>query len=41
LAAVRLFAPANSDGGQWGGGDGLRWGEHRIKPNSWHDFRAG
>jgi hypothetical protein len=29
LAAVRLFAD-----GQWGGGDGLRWGEHRIKPQS-------
>jgi hypothetical protein len=35
LAAVRLFAD-----GHWGGGDGLRWGEHRIKPNQWHDFRA-
>ena len=31
LAAVRLFAE-----GQWGGGDGLRWGVHRIKPNEWH-----
>jgi len=33
LAAVRLFAE-----GQWGGGDGLRWGEHRIKPGLWHHF---
>jgi hypothetical protein len=31
LAAVRIFAE-----GQWGGGDGFRWGEHRIKPNEWH-----
>jgi hypothetical protein len=31
LAAVRLLSD-----GQWGGGDGLRWGEHRIKPNVWH-----
>lgn len=33
LAAVRLFAD-----GSWGSGDGLRWGEHRIKPNAWHNF---
>jgi hypothetical protein len=33
LAAARLFAE-----GSWGGGDGLRWGEHRIKPNVWHQF---
>src|SRR5205085_5070177 len=33
LAAVRLFAD-----GQWGGGDGLRWGVHRIKPGAWHQF---
>ncbi|HEY0043071.1 MAG TPA: hypothetical protein VGB62_00855 [Allosphingosinicella sp.] len=33
LAAVRLFAD-----GQWGGGDGLRWGVHRIKPNTWHQI---
>ncbi len=31
LVAVRIFAE-----GQWGGGDGFRWGEHRIKPNLWH-----
>ena len=31
LVAVRIFAD-----GQFGGGDGLRWGEHRIKPNVWH-----
>lgn len=31
LVAVRIFAE-----GQWGGGDGFRWGEHRIKPNEWH-----
>lgn len=30
LAAVRIFAE-----GQWGGGDGFRWGERRIKPNEW------
>ena len=30
LAAVRIFAD-----GQWGGGDGFRWGERRIKPNEW------
>ena len=40
LAAVRLFADGPDGGGQWGGGDGLRWGEHRIKPNQWHDFTA-
>ena len=33
LAAVRLFAE-----GQWGGGDGFRWGVHRIKPNEWHQI---
>jgi hypothetical protein len=33
LAAVRLFADR-----QWGGGDGLRWGVHRIKPGAWHHF---
>ena len=33
LAAVRIFAE-----GQWGGGDGFRWGEHRIKPNEWHQI---
>ena len=33
LSAVRLFAD-----GALGGGDGLRWGEHRIKPNAWHHF---
>ena len=31
LVAVRLFAD-----GQWGGGDGLRWGERRLKPNQWN-----
>ena len=30
LAAVRIFAE-----GQWGGGDGFRWGERRVKPNEW------
>ncbi len=30
LDAVRIFA-----NGQWGGGDGFRWGERRIKPNEW------
>ena len=30
LASVRIFAE-----GQWGGGDGFRWGERRIKPNEW------
>ena len=33
LAAVRIFAD-----GQWGGGDGFRWGDHRIKPNMWHQL---
>ena len=33
LVAVRVFAE-----GQWGGGDGFRWGEHRIKPNEWHQI---
>jgi hypothetical protein len=31
LVAVRVFAE-----GQWGGGDGLRWGERRLKPNLWN-----
>ncbi|HWT12619.1 MAG TPA: hypothetical protein VN231_07690 [Allosphingosinicella sp.] len=35
LAAVRVFAD-----GQWGGGDGLRWGEHRLKPGIWHQVAA-
>ncbi|HWH22318.1 MAG TPA: hypothetical protein VNT25_03370 [Allosphingosinicella sp.] len=35
LAAVRIFAE-----GQWGGGDGFRWGENRIKPNQWHSIAA-
>jgi hypothetical protein len=30
LVAVRIFAE-----GQFGGGDGFRWGERRIKPNEW------
>jgi hypothetical protein len=30
LVAARIFAD-----GQWGGGDGLRWGERRLKPNVW------
>ncbi len=30
LAAVRIFAE-----GQWGGGDGFRWGDRRIRPNEW------
>jgi hypothetical protein len=30
LVAMRIFAE-----GQWGGGDGLRWGERRIKPGTW------
>ncbi|MDQ4087186.1 MAG: hypothetical protein M3177_04115 [Pseudomonadota bacterium] len=30
LAAVRIFARGN-----FGGGDGLRWGEHRLKPGIW------
>jgi hypothetical protein len=34
LLAVRVFAE-----GQWGGGDGFRWGEHRIKPNEWHQVQ--
>jgi hypothetical protein len=33
LVAVRIFAE-----GPWGGGDGFRWGEHRIKPNEWHQL---
>jgi hypothetical protein len=33
LLAVRVFAQ-----GQFGGGDGLRWGEHRIQPGVWHEF---
>lgn len=33
LSAVRLWA-----GGSRGDGDGLRWDEHRIKPNVWHHF---
>jgi hypothetical protein len=33
LVAVRIFAE-----GQWGDGDGIRWGEHRIKPNEWHQL---
>lgn len=35
LAAVRIFAD-----GQWGGGDGFRWGKHRIKPNLWREIGA-
>jgi hypothetical protein len=31
LVAVRIFAE-----GQWGGGDGFRWGEYRLKPNAWN-----
>lgn len=38
LAAVRLFGADEKGGGHWGGGDGLRWGEHRIKPDAWHHF---
>ena len=34
LAAVRLFSGRR----EMGGGDGLRWGEHRIKLNVWHHF---
>jgi len=30
LVAIRIVAD-----GQWGGGDGLRWGERRIKPGLW------
>ncbi len=33
LVAVRIFAE-----GQWGGGDGFRWGERRIVPNEWHQI---
>jgi hypothetical protein len=33
LRAVRIHAT-----GQYGGGDGLRWGEHRIQPGTWHEF---
>jgi len=33
LLAVRVLAQ-----GQFGGGDGLRWGEHRIQPGTWHEF---
>jgi hypothetical protein len=33
VVAVRIFAD-----GQWGGGDGFRWGEHRIKPDVWHQI---
>jgi len=33
LLAVRIFAD-----GQWGGGDGFRWGVHRIMPNQWHQI---
>ena len=33
LSAVRLLCDRS-----WGGGDGLRWGEHRIKPGAWHHF---
>ena len=33
LLAVRVFA-----NGSFGGGDGLRWGEHRIQPEIWHEF---
>jgi hypothetical protein len=33
LVAVRILAE-----GQWGGGDGFRWGERRIKPNEWHQI---
>jgi len=48
LAAVRLFADRQWGGGkayperllQAASRRGLRWGEHRIKPNSWHDFTA-
>ena len=31
LAAVQIFAE-----GQFGGGDGLRWGERRLKPGMWN-----
>ncbi|MBV8687441.1 MAG: hypothetical protein JOZ90_05020 [Alphaproteobacteria bacterium] len=33
LAAIRIFAPESS-----GGGDGLRWGERRLKPNLWNQI---
>jgi hypothetical protein len=33
LAAIRIFAE-----GQWGGGDGFRWGERRLKPNLWNQI---
>ncbi|HEX8666899.1 MAG TPA: hypothetical protein VF727_00825 [Allosphingosinicella sp.] len=33
LAAVRIFAD-----GHYGGGDGLRWGERRLKPNIWNQI---
>lgn len=31
LAAVRIFAACDG-----GGGDGLRWGEHRLQPGAWN-----
>ncbi|HEX8640263.1 MAG TPA: hypothetical protein VF704_03805 [Allosphingosinicella sp.] len=31
VAAVRIFAE-----GQYGGGDGLAWGERRLKPGDWN-----
>ncbi|HEY0111586.1 MAG TPA: hypothetical protein VGB59_00385 [Allosphingosinicella sp.] len=33
LIAVRIFAE-----GQYGGGDGLRWGERRLKPGVWNQI---
>lgn len=36
LAAVRIFAE-----GRWGGGDGFRWGDYRIKPNVWREIGVG
>jgi hypothetical protein len=36
MVAVRIFAD-----GQWGGGDGLRWGEYRFQPNRWHPVGSG
>ena len=33
LLAVRIFAE-----GQWGGGDGFRWGERRLKPGVWNEI---
>jgi hypothetical protein len=33
LVAIRIFAE-----GQWGGGDGFRWGERRLKPNIWNQI---